>query len=109
MRSMQVLALVVLASCGPKNWRTQDMLLEGAVVASTIADWNQTVGITRDCREANPIIGECGERVNPHLYFASFLVIQGIVTRLLPPHYRPVIQGGITGTELATVWDNWRN
>lgn len=102
------LLLAVLCSCYPKGWRTQDMLLEGAVVASTVADWNQTAGITQACLEANPIIGECGGRMNYHLYFASFLVIQGIVTRLAPPHYRPVIQGGLAGMELATVWDNWR-
>jgi hypothetical protein len=84
------------------------MLMEGAVVGVTIADWNQTVGITRDCGEANPILGPCGERVNLHLYFASFLVLQGIVNRLIGPEYRPVVQGGILGAEAATVWDNWR-
>jgi hypothetical protein len=84
------------------------MLLEGAVVGATIADWNQTVGITRDCVEDNPVLGECGQRVNTHLYFASFLVIQGIVNRLSPQRYRPIIQGSLFGAEAATVWNNWR-
>ncbi len=106
MRLLGIFCVLLLSAC-PGDWRKRDTIREHGLIAITAVDWYQTVDITKACRESNPIIGECGERVNMHLYFASVLVIQSIVARLLSPDYRGFMQGAWIGAEGATVWDNW--
>jgi hypothetical protein len=65
------------------------------------------MAITENCSEINPVIGECGERVSPHLYFPVVMVGFMVVSRLLPESYRTAFQGALFGGELATTWDNW--
>lgn len=104
-----ILALLLLTSCAPvstKNWRTRDTLAESALFAVTIYDWNQTVAITRNCSESNPIIGACGEKVNMHLYFTTVLLSEMVISRLLPQEWRSVFQSAWIGAETATVIDN---
>ena len=100
-----LLIATLLAGC-PSNWRTRDTIGEGTLLTITAVDWYQTMGIIRNCSESNPIIGECGERVNMHVYFISALIIQGIASRLMPSHWRGVLQGAWIGAETATVIDN---
>lgn len=104
---MKALALALaFVGCTPQNWRTRDSLTEATLFAVTMYDWNQTVSITRNCSESNPIIGPCGERVNMHAYFASTLVLEVIVSRILDNTWRPLFQGAWIGAETATVIDN---
>lgn len=106
MRLLPLVLVLSLCAC-PGNWRTSDTILESTLVGITIVDWHQTVKITEGCREINPIIGECGQRVNMHLYFASVLILQGIVGRLISPDWRSTMHGAWIGVESAVVYDNF--
>jgi hypothetical protein len=68
-----MLVLVTLAACStPQNWRKRDQAIEG----STTIDWVQSIHIVDDCKEGNPIIGACGERLHPNIYFPIVLLTQ---------------------------------
>lgn len=101
-----LLLCLILTACGPRTWRTRDTILEASAVAVTVIDWRQTGYVTRDCHENNPIIGECGDRVNKDVYFASVLLIQGAVAALIGQDWRSVFLGAWIGAEGTTVWDN---
>jgi hypothetical protein len=105
MRLLCLFCVLLLTAC-PGDWRRRDTIREHGLIAITLVDWYQTVDITKNCNESNPIIGKCGERVNMHLYFATVLVLQGIVGRLISPDWRTFLHGTWIGVEGATVWDN---
>lgn len=79
---------------------------ELAFVAPTTVDELQTVNIVARCQEANPIIGECGQRVSVGLYFFAFELGHALVSYLLPPSARVWWQGVTIGTEVHTAWRN---
>jgi hypothetical protein len=99
-----LLLLACLAGCS--NWRARDTVLETTLIGLTVVDWHQTKDITARCSEINPIIGECGQRMNMHVYFVSVIALEMIVGRLLSPSWRSVLHGAWIGAEGATVWDN---
>lgn len=105
---MRVLALIlVLSACYPQNWGKRDQALENMILVTTAIDWYQTQGIVRNCWEGNPIIGECGERVSPNIYFPAVMVGQALISRYLLSRWgRGVFQGALLGAEVATTWDN---
>lgn len=78
------------------------------MLVTLATDWAQTVWITEDCSEHNPILGECGERVPHYVYFPVMIAGSMIISRVLPEWYRGVFQGAVTGAEAATIWDNER-
>lgn len=102
---MRTLVLTLLVACTPAQ-RTAALALSSSTLI--VADWHQTHDITRDCREANPILGECGERLSVDVYFATALVAHLGVGLLLPRDWRDVWFGAVAGAQLATVWSNWR-
>ena len=104
-----LILLTALASCTPANWTKKDQGLEGVELVLLATDWGQTVqDVVPNCNEANPIIGECGERLRPGVYFPVIIATTMVVTRLPPENLRSVFQGAMIGAETATVWDNWR-
>ncbi len=103
---MRALLLILLLAGCPANWRHRDSAAETALFTVTTIDWSQTRGITANCSESNPIIGECGDRVNIHVYFVGVLLTELLVARLLPSHWRSVLHGAWIGAETATVIDN---
>lgn len=107
---MKALALaLVISACTPADWRTQDQGMEGISLTLLATDWGQTVqDVTTSCNEGNPIIGECGQRVSPNVYFPVVMVTSMVISRLLPPYYRDVFQGALIGAEMTTVQSNWR-
>lgn len=106
LRGITAVLLLTLAAC-PSDWSKRDTLLEGAAITVTIIDWKQSRRYARDCTELNPIIGECGERMGVDAYFLSAILVEGIVSRLLPTHWRPAFQGVWLGAEGATVIGNY--
>lgn len=102
----RIALLLALCGCFPKDWRKQDQALENASLVFLMVDWQQTMDITANCSEANPIIGECGQRVDPAIYFPVVLLGSVVVSRLLSPSLRTAFQGALLGAEVATVWDN---
>lgn len=105
MRLLPLVLVLSLCAC-PGNWRARDTVLEGGLIGLTVVDWHQTKDITRNCSEINPIIGECGQRVNMHVYFISVLILEVITSRLLPPEWRSPFQAAWIGVEATTVYDN---
>jgi hypothetical protein len=62
------------------------------------------------CREANPIIGECGQRVAPGLFFPLTGVVHAIAAGLLPHgEWRRGFQMLSAGAEATTIWTNYLN
>lgn len=106
MRSITPLVLSLLLGCFPQNWSKRDTAFEAVSTVLLTADWFQTQAITERCIEANPIIGRCGDRVNPNVYFPLVIVTSMVVTRLLNPDLRTPFQAGLIGVQAATVWDN---
>lgn len=104
-----LILLTALASCTPADWTKKDQGMEGASLIILATDWGQTIqDVTPSCNEGNPVIGECGQRLSPNVYFPVVMVTSMVVARLLPPYYRDFVQGALIGAETATVWDNWR-
>lgn len=99
-----LIACVVLAACTP--WRPQDTVLETAFIASIAVDWHQTMTITGDCSEANPVIGPCGHSVPPEIYFPITVLVHAVVARVLPPPWRELFQAFTIGLEVSTIWGN---
>lgn len=102
-----LLLLLTLTAC-PADWSKKDTALESVALTMTTTDLFQTHNITDNCTESNPIIGDCGQRVDYRLYFLSVTVIEVVVSRLLPANSRSVFMGAWGGAEAATVWDNYR-
>ncbi len=102
---MRALALVAaLAGC---SWNTRDRVLGAAATTFLFADWMQTrTGATPHCLELNPIIGACGERVHPDVYFPLVILGNLVAAELMGSDWRPVALGAMTGAEAATVWAN---
>lgn len=96
---------MLLGAC-PGNWRARDTVLESTAVVLTVVDWQQTKSITANCSEINPIIGKCGQRMNMHAYFISVLILEVVVSRLLPTDWRSTFHGVWIGVEATTVYDN---
>lgn len=91
-----------------RAWTTFDTVMQGAVVASLVADWNQTLRIGAECREINPILGQCPTHRSVNVYFASTIVVHTIAAVALPKPWRTVFQGATIGFEAATVRRNIR-
>lgn len=101
-----IVTFALLTACA--GMRPHDAALEMGFVVATMLDAEQTDTITRDCREANPIIGECGERMNPGLYFPIVLAAHFVATALLPNGpWRTTFQALTLGIEAKTVHGNW--
>jgi hypothetical protein len=100
--------LLVLALFGCQGWRKQDTALEVAFVGTALVDWHQTISITHDCVETNPMIGNCGDTVTPNLYFPVVLVAHAAIAACLPHTWRTVFLAFTTGIEASTIWGNER-
>jgi hypothetical protein len=56
----------------------------------------------------NPIIGTCGDRVDPTFYFISMFVLHVAASAVLPGKWRTALQWTSIGVEGQTVYKNWR-
>lgn len=98
----KLIALALVAGCG---WTTRQAALGAASTVLLAADWAQTQTITSSCREANPVLGPCGQHFPVNIYFP--MVIAG---SLLFGHalgdLKEVLFSGIAGAEGFVVWSN---
>lgn len=97
---------LVLASCA--RWTTGDTVLQAAVITTTAIDWQQTVWITDECREINPVIGRCGENIPVHVYFPVVIVASTAIAVVLPKRWRNMFQAFVLGMEATTTYSNYR-
>lgn len=88
----------LLVGCG--GWRARDTAAETLVLASFAVDHRQTIAITGDCLEANPVIGPCGERVGPTAYFWTAGLIHVGIAAALPPRWRTAFQAVTAGRQV---------
>lgn len=108
---MRVLVLVLLSGCcyvRAQRWSRVDTALATTYVAASLLDWYQTAngGILTRCKEQNPILGPCGERVPLALYIpVGDAAILGLAY-LVPDRWRPAVLGLLAGAELDTVYVN---
>jgi hypothetical protein len=100
---MKAALLALLVGCG---WTPKQVALGSISTMLLTMDWWQTVGITQQCVELNPIIGPCGERVPVDLYMMGAIVGHLVLAHVVGPDWRPVVLGGVAGAEVATVWAN---
>ncbi len=99
-----ILAIMIPSTAQADN---VDIALQLGVTATLLADWHQTRRITANCLEANPIMGRCGEKLSPDIYFPVAIVAHATLARLLPRPYGRILQGLTIGKQLHTVGRNW--
>jgi hypothetical protein len=98
--------LIIFALAGCRRWTARDTALEVAFVGSALVDWRQTLTITRDCNELNPMMGRCGDELTPNVYFPLALVAHAAIAAALPPVWRTAFQSLTTGLEVVTIVHN---
>jgi hypothetical protein len=92
MRWVGVLGIMA-ASCA--GWSNRDYALEA---------------ITSNCNEANPILGECGNRVSVGVYFPIALALHAVVSAILPSGWmRTSWQAVTAGVEIGQITHNVLN
>lgn len=114
MKIILLFLAIVCASCASmranaKTWDKTDTMLETATILMLSVDYLQTIKIVKACVEINPVIGKCGERINPHVYFGSVGMLHVLTSIILPPAWRNVSQGVVIGTQTSTVFSNYKN
>jgi hypothetical protein len=112
MKTLLVLAVVLACLSAPltasaENWTVTDYALEATFAGLMLADYLQTVDITADGRESNPVMGNHGENIPPSLYFLSATVTHAIVMVALPKSVRRVAMGVAIGVQIHSVQTNW--
>ena len=108
MRGLILTSLFATAGC--HHWTRGDTLAEAAVGATLAVDFYQTMRGVEVCREANPVIGPCGERLPPGLFFPLVGVAHAVIAGVLPHgSWRRGFQATTAGAEAATVWSNYLN
>jgi hypothetical protein len=99
------IALIALIGCG--GIQKKDIALETAFAGALVLDYKQTQQITDQCFEWNPIIGQCGQRVPPTIYFLLGTLIHAGVTAVIPNgSWRTLFQGLTLGIEAETIHTN---
>lgn len=98
-----ILLAAALAACTPAQ-RTGTLATLATVSLSI--DWLQTRDIVRECQELNPIIGECGQRVSPDVYFPVVILGTLAAGYLIGGAWGDATFAAMAGAETATVWAN---
>lgn len=104
--------LSILLSACTVGWSRGDTAWQVANYAAMGADLYQTAragGIVDNCREGNPVIGPCGERMDPAQYMLLAAVLHTSIAAALPPKWRRTFQAFTLGLESTVVYFNWRN
>ena len=102
---MKLAPFLLLAACvGPA--RTAALGVTSTFALG--ADWAQTSRYTSECREANPILGQCGEHLSPHIYF-PILMVANLAAGLTMGAWGDLSMALVTGAEGATVVGNWQD
>ncbi len=99
-----IILLAALSGCFSPSQRTD--VLAFTSTALIAADWAQTRGIAANCRESNPFIGECGQRVPVDLWFPLGMAANLLVGYALGEVWGQVWFGAVTGAQASTVVHN---
>jgi len=116
MWKVSVLLFVLMGCAGdlsrlPHKWPVRDQILGATFVALTAIDIAQTAGpggIAMMCREDNPLVGQCGNKMGVGPYFAWVYFMMAGTASIIVPKARTALLGGAVGIEAWTVYDNDR-
>lgn len=104
-----ILVALILTGCAG-GWTKGDYAMGVGLVGITTIDWRQTrryIATPTACDEANVVIGQCGQRVPPDLYFPVMTVLQLGLAAILPHgSWRTAALGLAGGIELGAVETN---
>ena len=103
-----LIALALVSGC-TGGWSKYDTLREIGFAAEQSTDWYQTSWIVKNCDETNPIMGTCGGRMSPNVYFPVATALHAAVSSVLPPEWRRSWQYFTGGAEGTIVWMNFAN
>jgi len=82
--------------------------LEAVFVAATMVDWKQSGKYVAGCREANPAIGPCGERIPLNVWIPVAALAHLAITHALPAGtWRTAWLGLTGGLEVDSVYANY--
>lgn len=98
-----VVLAISLAACTPVQRVAVLMTTSTTLIA---LDWYQTQDIVKGCTELNPVLGECGERIPPSVYFPVVILTHVSVGLALPGHARTAWFSTIIGAQASTTWGN---
>jgi len=92
-----------------KEWKTTDTAMLIAAESMLLADYNQTLQISRHPElyyERNRIMGTHPGRGTVNTYFIAAALITAGIAKALPVKYRRMFLGGVIGVEAITVAGN---
>jgi hypothetical protein len=105
---MKIIPLIFLLICGCSQKFTA---LEAATDALLIADWSQTRQIPRSpdqgWYETNIYLGEHPGDGRVNGYFATCLVVNTVIHRVLPEPYLRYYQTGVVAVEAIAIGNNY--
>lgn len=106
---VRALVIAVIAGCAsPHAWRSSDVALEATFIAATAVDWGQSGKYSAGCREANPVIGACGDRVPLAVWMPIAMLAHLAITHALPAGtWRTAWLGVTAGLEVDSVYANY--
>lgn len=105
--SFVVLPALVAGCCTLKQHKLE-FATEAAVIVLMAIDGLETSAIAAQCKETNPILGSCGQRVPVTFYFPFIMAGHAAGTFVMPQEYRPWWIGTALGLEIATVWNSFQ-
>lgn len=110
MKLREIVIVLSLTACAPGLGRPPgvgDVALETVFLGALVVDWAQSGKYTASCREDNPVIGKCGDRVPLDLYIPLVAVTHAVIGWILPRGaWRSAWLGVTTGLEVDTVYSN---
>jgi hypothetical protein len=115
---MGLMGLINLMGCASiqhniHTWTWKNTVLEASCVTLSTIDAVQTANHARDnwngWEEQNPILGKYPHQDTVYAYFASWVLIHGLVALILPEEWRYVWQGACIVGEGYTTITNEQN
>lgn len=112
MRAIVLLLLLLPCCVSRQRWTAADTASQVVVAAALAADYTQTRAIVANAQrhdghlEANPVMGERGERVPVPVYFAGAALASTAVARALPQPWRRISQLAVLAVQVKAVAHN---
>jgi hypothetical protein len=105
-RAVVIAALLWASPAAAEEWTSVDTAVQAAVTLTLAVDYLQTRAIIDDGIEANPVMGNRGERLPAEVYFPVVAVAHAGLARLLPQPYRRMSQVALIGLQSYIVHRN---
>jgi hypothetical protein len=110
MKKLLLLILLLATSASAQPLSKKDWALEAATYAFLAADWGQSRDIAEHPNhftESNFILGDHPSTKMVDEYFLTDFAVHLVITRMLPPKYRPYWQLFTIGLETNAIETNY--